>query len=193
MLRAQAIVVRVAVVILTCVSLVLTGMSSASAQRWGYVDPAHDARKVVNVLSTTLDNNLKGKYRIRVQGREFIKDQTDVIRIFLDTARSNSGPEYRVTWYFGKNPAYRVGTTFLTRADSWDSTGKTVKCPGIGKLVAFGKDQITLSIPKRCVKSPKAVRWSGFVGRITDTRKGSLYGYWDSFPRKNAFKSEWVA
>ena len=195
MVQPLAIVGRLVVVVTICAGLVLAAASAASAERWGYDDRRGDAPLGVDVLSTRLDDNVSGRYRIRVQGRGFIEDRTDMVRVYLDTRRANAGPEYRLSWYLGKNPAERKGATFLARIDNWGSPPiKVVRCPAIRKNVAFGKDLITLSVPKRCVKRPARVRWAGFVVRVTGVPNDHTYrGRHDYFPKYRSFKRQWVA
>lgn len=182
-----------AAVVSLLVAALAAPASAAPQDRWSYSDNSDNAKKVIDVRSTVLDTKQKGRYRVTVRGREFIKDRTDIVRVWFDTRRGNAGPEYRVTWYLGRNPAEPTGRTYWTKSDSWNDNGRRKQCSGIRKYVNYRTDVIKVSLPKKCLKTPRAVRWSGMVGQVTDTRGDSIYGYWDHFPAKYRFKSNWVA
>ena len=63
-----------------------------------------DGRRVVDVVRTQLDRTVDGRYRIRVYGRDFIKNETDVLRVYIDTRVGDSGPEYPFSWYLRSEP-----------------------------------------------------------------------------------------
>jgi hypothetical protein len=140
-----------------------------------------------------LDTWRQGYFRMVVQGREFVRNDTDVVRIYLDTKKGNSGPEYSYDWFLGKNPAANVGANALFRVDAWDAGGApAVPCTGLGHKISFGTDQITISIPRRCIGMPAHVRWAGFVGTITRYKPGVMYGHYDDFPAENTFPGFWA-
>lgn len=189
--RLGAAVLSMLPVLLTC--LLIAPRADAGATEWEYSDRVRDSGLVIDVERTTLDVSERGRIRIRVLGREFVRDSTDVVRIFLDTRRANNGPEYRATWYLGRNPAIRKGSAWIVRSDSWATEGRTVRCPGFRQWVNFGNDIIGLSIPRSCINRPAQVRWSGFVARITRGNADGWGGYLDYFPARNRFKSWWAA
>lgn len=168
--------------------------AAAPENVWKYGDAAGDASEPapVDVIETRLDTKTAGYYRVRVFGREFIKDETDIVRIFFDTDETDSGPEYRLTWTMGKNPDGLVGRVSLEKADAWWSEGTKVRCEQTRKAVNYSRDVITLQVPRRCVGSPDKIRWAGFVGRIDSVEDGILYGPHDFFPRASAFPGTWV-
>ncbi|GAA1761235.1 hypothetical protein GCM10009795_004580 [Nocardioides hankookensis] len=159
---------------------------------WNYKDKPTDAPSVINVKRTALDVCRKGYLRVRVFGGDFVRDQTDLVRIYFDTRRGRNGPEFAVDWYMGTNPATAAGSVFFGRSTSWRSSDE-VKCKGIHRAVNYRSDVITLAVPRRCLGWPSAVRWSGFTGKITRVTKHTMYGKWDDFPRENALPTKWVA
>jgi hypothetical protein len=177
----------------TSLLLLASPAASAVSGSWSYDDRSDSARKVINVRTTSLDTHQKRRYRVQVRGQEFVKNKTDLVRVYFDTRKHNAGPEYRVTWYLGRNPANPVGTTTLTRSDTWDDRGRSRACAGIRKHVIYRSDVITLSVPRRCLGRPSAVRWSGLTMKITRATQHQIFGYQDFFPAKFRFRDDWVA
>lgn len=173
----------------------LAGPASAAptAGKWSYRDGAGAAKKVVNVKSTSLDTFQKGRYRVRIYGQEFVRNKTDMARVYFDTRKRNAGPEFRLSWYLGRNPADPVGTVRFTKSDTWDDRGRSRSCAGIRKQVDYRKDVITLSIPRKCLGRPNQVRWAGLVMKVNSIEGSTIYGPWDFFPAKFRFKKQWVA
>jgi hypothetical protein len=159
---------------------------------WSYKDKAADAQSAVNVKKTSLDIRKKGYYRVRVYGGDFAKDRTDLVRIYFDTRRTRSTPEFAVTWYAGDNPAAKTGTVYFEKTTSWRD-GKSAKCKGIQHSADYRRNVMTVSVPRKCLSKPSSVRWSGFTGRITRAKKNSIYGVFDDFPHVRAFPAKWVA
>ena len=172
----------------------VTSIASDPALVWSYDDPSRDGVKAVDVLRTQLDMNVEGHYRIRVYGSDFIKNTTDIVRIYFDTDRPDGGPEYRLSWYLGQNPVRPVNRTSLYRVDYWEWGIHTkVQCPGMRHQVNYAKDTITLVIARQCVKNPDRLRWAGFVASITGvTEDGRFYSRQDQFPAYRTWPQEWV-
>jgi hypothetical protein len=185
-----------AVVVTALVALLLGSSAAYASSLWGYTDPRGDARPAVDVKQTALDTRLSGYYRVRITGQEFVKDSTDAVRIYFDTRSYDNGPEYRLTWYFGANPGGALtapGRLYLTRTDTWESDGTSLRCLGIRRAIDYAHDVITISVPRRCLGRPAQVRWAGWVLRLTRVdAQEKIYGYFDYFPRANTFRPQWV-
>ena len=165
------------------------------ASVWSYDDAARDQRPTVDVLSTELDLDIKGYYRIRVHGRDFIKNKTDFLRLFFDTDRADNGPEFRFGWYMGRNPGRPVGQTHLKRVDGWETPNTPQHfCTKMGHQVNYAKDVLTALIPRHCLGHPDQLRWSGFVASVTswNPETARITGYFDYFPAHNDFPALWV-
>lgn len=168
--------------------------AAATQKVWSYSDPTRDHSPAVDVTETRLDTKTRGNYRIRVFGSEFIKNKTDMVRLFFDTDPNDNGPDYSYTWYFGKNPAQPIGTSFLAKGDSWGLEGAVgVRCPRIKRAINYRTDLLAVTIPRSCLSRPSEIRWAGFIGRIDRADEDSLYGEFDDFPRQNSFPGQWVA
>ena len=170
----------------------VASVEADSALVWGYDDPPRDGRKTVDVLRTQLDMNVDGHYRIRVYGRDFIKNKTDIVRIYFDTDRSDWGPEFRLSWYFGRNPARPAGHMSLRTIEYWDQrVDSKTPCPGMKHQVNYARDVITVVIARRCVGYPKALRWAGFVAWIYDydADAHSFHSHQDQFPASRVFSA----
>jgi len=179
--------------ILSVLTIAAPAPATAATTAWSYSDPKYDIGKHQDVTSTQLDVNVPGNYRIRIQGRDFVDGQINTARIYLDTSKANPGPEYRYTWYMLSSP-FRPRTQSLARVDDFDTnTIRTISCPGLFHAIDYNLDVVTVKIPKGCVGSPAAVRWSGSAGKTTSYANSRIFGYWDFFPRRNGFDPRWVA
>jgi hypothetical protein len=166
-------------------------------QVWSYSDSAYSGgTRVNNVDSTTLDIKVKGYYRIRVYGPDFVKNKTDLLRLFFDTEFPNTGPEYRFTWYLGRTPTPRhVGYTSLRRVEGWQTPNVPKQtCPGMQHHVSFAKDVMTALIPRSCIGHPKQLRWAGYVATVRryDPETLLIDGPADYFPWYNGFPNFWA-
>lgn len=161
---------------------------------WTIDDPDRDGgHRTVEVEKASLHARAPGRIGLRIHGREFVEDRTDYLRLWFDARQRNTGPEYRFTWYLGRNPSDQPkGAMGLTRIDTWGGAGRLISCPGIRRNVDYRLDRLWVSIPRRCLGYPRAVRWSGMVGLITSVKNGYLYGRWDWFPGKHRFERRWV-
>lgn len=179
--------------VLSVLTIAVPSPATAATAVWSYSDPKYDAGKYQDVTSTQLDVNVPGNYRIRIHGREFVDGRINTVRIYLDTSKANPGPEYRYDWFMLNSPLL-PRTQWLDRVDDFGTDSiRTVPCPGLFHAIDYNLDVVTLKIPRGCVGGPAAVRWSGFVGRMTSYTNSYLTGYWDDFPRRNAFDPRWVA
>jgi hypothetical protein len=173
--------------------VVLAGPSASSEPNtWYYEDKPDSPRGPINVEHTELDITAS-KFRVRVYGREFIKNRTDLVAIYFDTSRSNHGPEYRYQAIIGKLPNGRRSGQVLGRLDSWELSGKSVQCGGMKVKTNFAQDVIAITMPKRCLGKPDEIRWAGYVGEVSRIGNNSYYGSWDDFPAERTLPRFWAS
>jgi hypothetical protein len=148
----------------------------------------------VNVLSTQLDLKASDYYRVRVYGRDFAKNTTDLVRLYFDTDEDGGVPEFRMSWYLGRNPARPLGHTAFKSVTDWENPKDPPQhvCPGIRHQANYAKDVITVLIPRRCLGHPDRLRWAGFVMSVRRIQDGSIFGPADHFPRGRTFPAFWV-
>lgn len=164
-----------------------------SSLGWSYIDPRWDGRRVVDVVRTQLDRTVEGNYRVRVYGRDFIKNETDIVRIYIDTHLADRGPEYRFSWYLGRSPGRPVQHTVLTRVEVWEfGETKKVLCPGMRHRVNYARDVIAVLFARRCLRYPEELRWAGFVGSIYRANAEGFWAWKDDFPGYRDFPPDWV-
>ena len=174
-----------------------TGASAKAdpALVWSYDDPPRDDRQTVDALRTQLDLNTEDYYRIRVYGRDFIKNKTDLLRLWFDTDRADAGPEYRFGWYMGRSPGRPVGQTHLKRVEDWESPNTPQhSCPDMRHQVSYARDVLTVLIPRGCLRQPDQLRWSGYVAWVTarDPETHQIDGHFDYFPTYHRFPGFWA-
>lgn len=76
-------------------------------------------------------------------------------RFWLDTDRSNPGPEY-------KNEVWPNSEVMpLKRVGSFTASGTNVSCRGFRATAdVFSSDYVTIKVPRSCIKNPSKVRVS---------------------------------
>ena len=161
---------------------------------WSYDDPVRDGRRIVDVIRTQLDRKVEGHYRIRVYGRDFVKNETDIVRIYFDTD-ADEWPEYSLSWYMGRNPARPVHRTSLYVIDYWNDGNRTkVRCPHMGHQVNYARNSITVLVARACLENPVRLRWAGFVASIygLNKTKTRFYSHQDQFPAYREFPEVWA-
>lgn len=166
--------------------------SPAHAETWSYEDDKGDAASVVDVVETALNNNTKGFFTVRIYGKEFVKNETDVFVVYFDSNPGNNGPEFVYGSQIGNIPGDKKHGHALTKIDTWDGPGKAVGCKKMSRSVNFKTDVITLKMPKACIGSPDQVRWGGYTGKVTKVTKKFLYGKWDDFPAEKTLGPIWA-
>jgi hypothetical protein len=173
-----------------------TNTSAAAADPalvWGYDDRAGYSHRAVDVVHTQLDLNVKGHYRIRIYGRDFVKNLTDLARILFDTDPADAGPEYRLSWYLGRNPYRPTQHTVLLRVETWKfGSSSKVLCPGMRHQVNYARDVITLLVARSCLEDPEQFRWAGLVAKVVRAKQHRFWGHFDYFPAETRFPQGWV-
>lgn len=140
-------------------ALVLAPASPASAQAAVITDPADDLRGVPQRFSGDIVKvrTTHGRHNVRVAVRHDGRGLTDVTLAWVDTDRSNPGPEYQVGAYAETEEAT------VTRVDDWRrQSGTDVRCPGAAASFGFGQDSapVLLTVPRACLGRPDTVRVS---------------------------------
>jgi hypothetical protein len=162
---------------------------------WSYDDKPGDWRPEVDVLRTELDIKVQGYYRVWVWGDDFIKNKTDMVRIWFDTDTGRDSPDFSFQWIMGRNPARPVGHTHIRRIDGWRSADHPrLRCPGMKHQVNYARDVITVMVPRNCLGDHNELRWAGQVAWINryDESSDRIYGPWDLFPGFLSFPPWWV-
>jgi hypothetical protein len=183
---------RLLPIVLAAAVLCVTPTASAE-NSWDYPDRSDSVKGAIDVESTTLDTHTKGAYRVRIYGREFVKNSTDAAVLYFDAVASNTGPEYRLYAQFGKYPGNpHPGFKSLYKVDTWEQLGRRVPCAALRISANYSADVLTFKVPKACMKRPSEVRWQGWVGRITRDNGSTVSGYFDDFPKVHVFPDFWA-
>jgi hypothetical protein len=161
---------------------------------WRYEDATYDGRRIVDVTGTQLDTMVDGRYRVRVFGRDFVKNQTDIVRIYLDTD-GDRWPEFKLSWYLGKNPARPVQkmSLYSVRFFEWGRKTK-LSCPRMEHRVDYAADVVAVLFSRACLGDVTHLRWAGFVASIYhyDAETNRFSSHQDQFPAFRRFPRDIV-
>ena len=172
---------------LSALTVLLAGSVGARETVWYYEDKPDSPGAFVDVRDTSLDTKLPGVFRVRVRGYEFLKGQTHILRLYFDTDRANSGPEFSYYISLSKYPGTSGPRAVLSRVDTWEQGGTGLGCRNARWAVNYDTDIITVKMPRACLGNAKKIRWAGWVGHVKRTDGKSVYGRFDDFPSRAAF------
>lgn len=161
---------------------------------WRYQDSKYDGRRVVDVTGTQLDTLVDGRYRVRVYGRDFVKNETDIVRIYLDTD-GDRWPEFKLSWYLGRNPARPVQKMALYSVRFFEWGRKTkISCPRMEHRVDYAADVVAVRFSRACLGDVSHLRWAGFVASIYDydAATNRFSSHQDQFPALRRFPRDTV-
>lgn len=178
---------------LTLTALVVLPLTAAHADTWRTNDPKDNGGGIGDVSRIRVDNAPRNLF-LRVKYYEGAAEGN--VNIFIDTRRSNPGPEFRIMASVDPEVSDWLGFVELYRVDNWKTRrlAHARRCDG---MTARADEDVNLSfkVPRRCLKIngrlPGAVRMS--------LRSGSVYGgpggespTFDWAPRWRGF-GRWVA
>jgi hypothetical protein len=166
---------------------------NSDAQYWNMYD-GRDARAKIDIKVTYLSVKTPGYYVVSIHGYEFTSPKLNAAEVYLDTNRSNTGPEYNLEYQFTADGDGHSGQWF-GKVDTWNAGGTRLTCAHWETTVNYATDVIRMEIPRRCVGSPAEVRWNAVTWDVTEYyRDGGWYGYYDAVPGWNRFATGfWVA
>ena len=145
----MTVAVLAAGLVLTC------AVAPAEADTRRFRDRAGETGVESDITRVSVTNGARGGRRLVVKAAVGDLAPEDSFLFFVDTRRRNAGPEYLVR--------LRPNSTgpLLRRIAGWGDVGSghAVRCRGLrGKADAFGRDRVQVSVPRRCVHTPRQVR-----------------------------------
>jgi hypothetical protein len=158
-------------------------MGSASAETQTFRDQRGEVSASVDIHRVKVINGSASTHRVKVVVTQRRLKGGDEIDVWIDTKRANPGPEYRAGVKANTNA---LGLLMVRR---WGSPGQVVACPRFRATSdQFRPGNWTrISIPRRCLADPGAIRVSARV------RRHAADGWVrDWAPKRHVFY-DWVA
>jgi hypothetical protein len=117
-------------------------------------DPKGDSAHATDIRSTFIDYGQKLIVVVHYPGSSLANN---VLRYYIDTDRSDVGPEYLATVYPNSD------VFGITKVENWNkpNQGTPVRCPGFRALADGlnpGPKRTNVRIPARCIGAPDSVR-----------------------------------
>lgn len=135
-------------------ALMATTLSTAHADVRVFDDPKGDSGKAADIRTTFIDYGQKLIVVVHYPGSSIVNNK---LRYYIDTDRSNVGPEYLATVIPNSDG---LG---LAKVNNWKrpNQGEPVNCPGFRATadgLNGGPKRTNVRIPARCIGAPDAVR-----------------------------------
>jgi hypothetical protein len=136
-------------------ALVLAGLTvaPASAEFYGIDDPADASASLTDIYSIDA-NHGRENLRVRVRFNELMRSSAAGLSIFIDSDRSEKGPEYVLSSGLGDGTDY-----VLTEADGWRGSDDRVRCDYAARP-KWGRDVFRAVVSRDCFDRVPSVRVS---------------------------------
>jgi len=135
-------------------AIMATTLTAAHADVQIFDDPKGDSAHATDIRSTTIDYGQKLIVVVHFPGSSL---QNNVLRYYIDTDRSDVGPEYLATVHPNSD------VFGISKVENWNkpNQGQPVNCPGFRALadgLNGGPKLTNVRIPARCIGAPSSVR-----------------------------------
>lgn len=135
-------------------TLMATTLNAANAEVKVFDDPRGDNGKAADIRTTFIDYGQKLIVVVHYPGSSLVNNK---LRYYIDTDRSDVGPEYLAT-VIPNSDVFGI-----TEVENWKrpNQGDPVECPGFrasADALNPGPKRTNIRIPARCIDAPDEVR-----------------------------------